>query len=93
MSVGFENAGDAERLGQLEEQVVLVGGVDQDRLRGFGAAHDVNVVVERSDHNLVYLNALIRVNQRSVQVECRTVRHKDIMSPKCVGWSLVLITL
>ena len=51
--VGGEHAADARGPADLEQELVLVGGVDDDGLAGALAAHDEHVVLDRPDDELV----------------------------------------
>src|SRR5215213_9465126 len=59
MSVRLENAAHVEAATEVEQLLVLVGGVDQDRLAGFAAAHHVDVVVDRTHHHHVDLGGTV----------------------------------
>ena len=56
MAVGLHHLADVEGLAQLEQLVVLVGGVDQHRVACRPAPHDVDVVVDGADHQAVDLH-------------------------------------
>ena len=56
MAVGLEHPAHAEALAQLEEPLVLVGGVEQHRVAGLGAAQHEHVVVDGPHHHLVDLD-------------------------------------
>ena len=62
MPVGLEDPSDPELAGELEEEVVLVGGVDEHGLARAAASHDVDVVVEGPDHGLVDLAGAVGVD-------------------------------
>ena len=64
MAVGLEHPAHAERLAQLEQLLVLVGGVDEHRVAGLLAAHDEHVVLVRPDDDLVDLGVGVRPVQR-----------------------------
>ena len=51
--VSGEHAANSERSAQGNEQLVLVRGIDEDRLATPPAPHDVRVVLERPDDHLV----------------------------------------
>ena len=53
VAVRLEHPPHAERLAQLEQPLVLVGGVDEDGVTGAPAAHDEHVVLVRTDDDLV----------------------------------------
>ena len=55
MAVGLQDTFDAERIAQLEEALVFVGCIEQDRLAGCFAAHDEDIVLVRADDHLVNL--------------------------------------
>ena len=57
VAVGLEHLAHAEGRAQLEQALVLVGGVEQDGVAGLGAAHHVDVVVHRAHDDLVDLDA------------------------------------
>ena len=65
--MGLEHLGDPEPLRELEEVVVLVGGVDQDGLARLSAPHDVDVVLKWADHRLVDLGRCILIDQLARQ--------------------------
>ena len=69
VAVRLEHPAHAEALAQLEEALVLVGGVEQHGVAGLGAAEDEDVVVDRSHHHLVDLHPGRVPDQR--------VRHAD----------------
>ncbi len=52
VAVGLEHLADPEGLAQLEQALVLVGGVEQHGVAGLAAADDVDVVVHRPDRDL-----------------------------------------
>src|SRR5690606_35659514 len=54
--VGLDDPAHPQPLAQLEEPLVLVGGVDQQRIAGLGAAQHDDVVVDRAHHHLVDLD-------------------------------------
>ena len=56
VAVGLDDLADTEVAAQLEEAVVLVGGVDQQRVAGLAAADDVDVVVHGPDDHPVHLD-------------------------------------
>ena len=56
VAVRLDHPAHAEALAQLEEELVLVGGVEQHGVAGLGAAEDEDVVVDRSHHHLVDLD-------------------------------------
>ena len=56
VAVGLEHPAHAEALAQLEQALVLVGGVEQHGVAGLGAAEDEDVVVDRAHHHLVDLD-------------------------------------
>ena len=58
VAVGLQDAPDVERLGQLEELLVLVGGVEEHGVAGLAAAQDEHVVVVGPDDDLVDLDLL-----------------------------------
>ncbi len=64
MAVRLEHSFHAESLAQLEQLLVLVGGVEQHRLAGLAAAHDEHVVLVRPDHHLVDLGIGVRPVER-----------------------------
>ena len=53
MPVGGEHPPHAGGPADLEQQLVLVGGVEEDGITGALAAHDEDVVLERTDDELV----------------------------------------
>ena len=53
VAVGREHAADARRAAHLEQELVLVGGVDDHRVAAALAPHDEHVVLERADDELV----------------------------------------
>ena len=53
VSVGREHPTDTRGLADLEEQLVFVGGVDDDRVAGALASDDKDVVLERTDDQLL----------------------------------------
>jgi hypothetical protein len=53
VTVGREHPPDAGRPAHLEQQLVLVGGVQEDGLPGRLVPHDEHVVLERADDELV----------------------------------------
>src|SRR5207244_2582149 len=61
VAVGLEHLPHVEPLGEIEELVVLVGGVEQHGVAGLLAPQDVHVVVHRSDHDLVDLGLAVLV--------------------------------
>ena len=65
VAVGLEHRPDAELRAQVEQPVVLVGGVEQHRLARLGAPQDVHVVVDRADDDLVDLEPGVGVEQRA----------------------------
>src|SRR5690606_17479560 len=54
--VGLDDPAYAERGGEVEQHVVLVGGVDEHGVTTVTAAQDEDVVVHRSDDDLVALH-------------------------------------
>ena len=64
MAVGLEHPPHAEALGQLEQLLVLVGGVEQHGVAGLPAAQHEHVVVVRADHELVDLEPVVVLVQR-----------------------------
>ena len=56
VAVRLEHPAHAEALAQLEQALVLVGGVEQHGVAGLGAAEDEDVVVDGSHHHLVDLD-------------------------------------
>ena len=61
VAVGLDDLAHAERAAELEQLLVLVGGVDEERVAGLAAAHDEDVVVVRPDDHLVNLDLLVLV--------------------------------
>ena len=61
VAVGLDDLAHAEALAELEQLLVLVGGVDEQGVAGLPAAHDEDVVVQRSDDDLVDLDLLVLV--------------------------------
>jgi hypothetical protein len=51
----LQDPAHAQALAQLEQALVLVGGVEEDRLPGLPAPQDVHVVVHGPDHDPVDL--------------------------------------
>jgi hypothetical protein len=64
VAVGLQHLAHAELAAQLEQELVLVGGVEQDGVARLGAAEHEHVVVERPDHDLVDLGPLVVPVQR-----------------------------
>ena len=61
MTVRLDDAAHAEGAAQLQQQLVFVGGVDEDRVARLLAADDVDVVVHGSDDRLVDLDLAVLV--------------------------------
>ncbi len=61
VAVGLEHLAHVEPAAQVEQLVVLVGGVEQDGLAGLFASQDEDVVVDRSDDELVDLSLAVLV--------------------------------
>ena len=57
VAVGLEHSSHAQRLAQFEQQFVFVGSVEQNCVTCLGATDHEHVVLERSDHHLVNLDA------------------------------------
>ena len=64
VAVGLEDAPDVQALGQLEELLVLVGGVEQDGVAGGLVAQHEDVVVVRAHDELVDLDLGVVVVER-----------------------------
>ena len=62
--VRLEHPLHAEALAQVEELLVLVGGVEENRLTGRETAHHEHVVLVRPDHHLVHLGIGVRPVER-----------------------------
>ena len=73
----------AQAAADLEQFLVLVGGVDQQGLAGAAAAEHVDVVVHRADDNLVYFGGGVAPDllQRSHPTSVGT-----IWSHRCHVW-------
>ena len=65
VAVRLEHPPHAEALAQLEQLLVLVGGVDQRRFTGAAAAHDEHVVLVRADDDPVHLDVGVRPSATS----------------------------
>ncbi len=61
VAVGLYDASHAEVAAQLEQLLVLVGGIDEEGLSGLLAPHDEDVVVHRPDDHLVNLDLAVLV--------------------------------
>ena len=59
VAVRLDDLTDAEALAQLEEPLVLVGGVDEQRVAGLLAPQHEHVVVPGADDDLVDLRLLV----------------------------------
>ena len=59
VAMGLDDLTDAEALAQLEQQVVLVGGIDEHGVARLRAPQDEDVVLVRTDHDLVDLGLLV----------------------------------
>ena len=68
MTVGLQHGAHAELPAQVQQQLVLVGGIDQHRVATGAAAHDEDIVVEGADHHLVDLHLGVAVMQRRPRV-------------------------
>ena len=83
--MGLEDPPDSELSRELEEEVVLVGGVDEDGIACPSASHDVDVVVEGPHHRLVDLASGIGVDlgagQHLSRVPQAEVRHEASVGP------------
>ena len=64
VAVGLDHLADAEVAAELEQALVLVGGVDQQGVAGLAATDDVDVVVHRADHHAVDLDGGVLVVDR-----------------------------
>jgi hypothetical protein len=62
--VGLEDRAHVEGLAELEQEVVLVRGVEQDRVAALAAAQHVDVVVDRPHDDLVDLGLRVAPEQR-----------------------------
>ena len=76
VAVRFEHRAYAERLAQLEQLLVFVGGVEQHRLARLVAADHEHVVVHRADHVAVDLHATVG------PMECHGV---EVTGPRRAG--------
>ena len=76
--VGLEHPAHAEALAQLEQALVLVGGVEEHGVARLGAAQDEHVVVDRAHHDLVDLDAGGIPDQRVSHAEQRMPRLWDL---------------
>jgi hypothetical protein len=61
VAVSFDHLSDAERGAALEEELVLVGGVDEKRVTGLATADDEDIVLHRADNVPVDLDGAIDV--------------------------------
>src|SRR5262245_56964400 len=64
MAVGLEHAPHVELLAELEQQLVLVGSVDQHGLAGVPALDHEHVVVDRPDDNAMNFDVGVRPVRR-----------------------------
>ena len=67
VAVGLQHEAHPEALTHLEQQLVLVRGVEQHRVAGFATAQDEDVVLVGAHHHLVDLGAAVLVVQRGHQ--------------------------
>jgi hypothetical protein len=65
VAVGLQDPAHAEGAAELQELLVLVGGVDEHGLARLPAAQDVHVVVHRSHHDAVDLGLVVEPVQRA----------------------------
>ena len=79
VAVGLEDAPHVERLRQLEELLVLVGGVEQHRVAGLPAAQDEHVVLVGADDELVDLDLLVLVVQRHAVQSGTGFAERDVL--------------
>ena len=61
VAMGLDDLAHPEVAAQLQELLVLVGGVDEQCLAALATAHHKDVVVERSDDHLVDLDLLVLI--------------------------------
>ena len=78
VAVGLEHPPHAEPLAQLEQALVLVGGVEEHGVAGLGAAQHEHVVVDRTHHDLVDLDPGGIPDQRVSHAEQRMPRLWDL---------------
>ena len=71
VAVGLEHPAHPEALGQLEQLLVLVGGIEQDRVTRVLAPQHEHVVVVGPDHELVDLEAdVVDVQRHGASLPC-----------------------
>jgi hypothetical protein len=78
VAVGFDDTTNSQYTAQFEEALVLVGGVDEDAIAGFGAAHHEHVVVHGAHDDGVDLPTGLGKKQGHVEsLAVRGVRCDD----------------